>query len=303
MTTEEFNRLTINEIINRFTEWKKLVDEEASIDELKKAVFSLITGCGFMTISADKGKLYRARKNSNDNFFTHVSELNYPQKHLVKNMGRANRKNESIMYLAQHGSTALFEINAELNDYITVSEWEIKEKLNLMFISSSEVSNISSLSNIINNKDSQFRGTNYNQQGIENINFIHRLLHEEFIRPDNDNPEKTYKLSTAIAETLLDYKEADGLIYPSVKSKNDLNIVLKPKSADNKIKITRCDILKITERVNSDLTFLHLYKRSKIDYQTGEIIWFDSKESGLDWPTLEKVDSPAANSGFEQVGV
>lgn len=283
MTSEEFNKLTIQDIISHFNEWNNLIQQGKSIDEIKKSILLFIKHCPFETVKAESGKLYRARKNKGDELFHHVHEITYPKPEHVEKKGRANRINEPIMYLGQDGRTALFEARLKPEEYVTVSEWEIKpgENLNLMYLASSENMKHHSLHKIIQERNSRLASMNYNKQGIENVNFIHRILNAEFLKNDEELNENIYNLSIAIAEVLLDYNESDGIVYSSIKSKNDLNIALKPKSSDRALKINKCDTIKI---IKSDLESINmkLLLTSSIIDSSGKITWTDKVE-GLTW--------------------
>lgn len=276
MNTEEFNKIKINDIINQYNQWNKLVDEGASIDEIKKHILYFITECSFETVKTVQGKFFRARKNNRKELFYNVSQLKYPPEKYVNELGRANRIHKSIMYLGENLRTSLFEVGLEKNDFITVSEWNIQsnQDLNLMYLASSENINHPSLKRIIEGRNIRLSSLNYNLQGIENVNMIHRLLNEEFLKEEKIFNKRLYILSNAIAETLLSYEGCDGFLYSSVRSKNDLNIALKPASSDRALKLDKCYVFKIKDCDDENISFQHLLSSKTIN-ELGEIEWTD----------------------------
>ncbi len=285
MTIQEFNKLKTSDIISRYEKWKRLIIDGASIEEMKSVVRSVITGCAFQTLVTTSGKLYRARKNDGDKSFINISDLWYPPHSVIKQMGRANRIGQSMMYLAQDGRTAIFEMQLTNDDYFTVCELNIKEnqKLNLIYLNTLENLNIPAQKKIHEERNKGLARLKYNKQGIENINLIHKILSEEFMRTDDKRPQQAYTLSIAVAETLLSYKNADGMIYPSLRVRNDYNIVIHPNAADRTLKINKCDSFKIIEGDNETKTIHQLLTTSNIDYNTGILTWSDNLPANLNW--------------------
>lgn len=297
MTIPEFNKLKTSDITSRYIRWKKLMEDGASIDEMKKAVFHLITGCYFQTIKCNSGSFFRARKNNGNALFNNVSDLWYPPKEFIKEMGRANRVGQSMMYIGQDGRTTLFEMRLKNDDCVTVGVFLLKEfqSLNLQYLVSLENLNNPALKPIISARHSGMKTAGYSTQGMKNVNLIHKILSEEFRRTDIEAYKNPYTLSAAVAETLLSYENADGLMYPSIQYQNDFNIVLHPKSAERTLALSKCDYLKVCEEGTRDIIFHHQFTTSSIDQKTGIMNWTNSFSPNLNWntsgtPSLTRID-------------
>ncbi len=129
--------------------------------------------------------------------------------------------------------------------------------------------------------DLQKRG--YTANGITNVRMIHRLLGEEFMRDITLGNEHEYAVSVAIAEFLLSYKDADGLIFPSKRSPNDYNMAIKPGSADTKLFIKQAYGLEVTGVAGSKVEFRYM-KASEDISTSGAITWHSGpKLPPLDW--------------------
>lgn len=285
MTPRDFNKLKTSDILARFETWKLLIAEGATIDEMKPAIQNLMEGCGFQTLTTSNGKFFRARKNIQDNLFNTVADLWYPPANMIKQMGRANRAGESKMYIAQDGRTALFEMGLKEGEFVTIGQLNVKQgqSLNLIFFNTLENLNHKPFNSHISNRANRKRIYKYNNQGIKNMNLIHALLSQEFMRLDFDNPENAYTLSVAVAECILSYPRADGMIYPSLKSANDYNIVLKTPNADSKLELKRCDFFRVTHNEGKKIILNRLSTTSSIDLSTGVIHWTNQLDDNLDW--------------------
>lgn len=285
MTPRDFNKLKTADILTRFETWKLRISEGATIDEMKPAIQNLMEGCGFQTLTTSNGKFFRARKNIQENLFDNITDLWYPPANMVKQMGRANRAGESRMYIAQDGRTALFEMGLKEGEFVTIGQLNVKrgQSLNLIFLNTLENLNHKPFNRHISNRANRKKIYKYNNQGVENMNLIHTLLSKEFMRIDSDNPESAYTLSVAVAECILSYPRADGMIYPSLKSANDYNIVLKSQNADRKLELKRCDFLKVTHNRGKEVILNRFSTTSSIDSSTGVIHWTNQLDEDLDW--------------------
>ncbi|MBK9719766.1 MAG: RES family NAD+ phosphorylase [Saprospiraceae bacterium] len=202
-------------------------------------------------------------------------------------MGRANRKGQSMTYIAQDGRTALFELNPKKNDFVTVCHLTLKkgQSLNLIYLYTLKKLESLSFEKHFKERDERLLSYGFTKHGIKNIDTIHDLLSQEFMKIDNSHPENAYTISVAISEIMLSYDKIDGIIYPSLRSPLDYNIVLKNKSADRALRVKRCDFMEITKNVNREIFIRHLFTTSRINKQKNELIWSTNIEDGLGWLT------------------
>ena len=112
---------------------------------------------------------------------------------------------------------------------------------------------------------------------------IHKLLGEEFLRDVSSGNEQEYAVSVAIAEFLLSYEGADGLMFPSKRSPYDYNIVVKPEVADKNLHVSRVYGLQARNTSMTDIEF-HYRKASSAIQSNGKIEWHAGTTlPDLDW--------------------
>lgn len=271
MNIHSFNRFPNTSLLKRFSDWERLKNEGVSIDNLKNEVGKIATGCPFTTLKAKELTVFRARKNENNILFKNKKDLWYPHESFVTKTGRANRIGESRMYLSQLPRTILFEMQLKQNDYVTISKLKLKNnlELNLHYLNKLETIQQSAFIEIIRNKH---KGLNKN--GIKNYNSVHNFICNEFM--NEEDPKKNsniYLLSTAIAEFLLSYEKIDGLLYPSIKSQNDSNIVLKKDSADEKLELIQSTCFIVRSPSKTLIEIKPIAHTSYIDENSGDLIW------------------------------
>ncbi len=283
---DKVNGLTASEISKRFVGWSNLAASGATVDEIKDQVWSLCNLLPFYTVMANSEfKLFRGRTCSDNSYFDNTSEMWFPPAQHVTVQGRANRQGESMLYLAQDGRTAMFELNLQSNQHLTIAEYGLKTGATLNLHHIGLIDNISSDGwlELSKKEPEMWTKLGLNSAGINNTKMIHRLLAEEFLRDVKDGSEDKYTVSIAIAEFLLSYGDADGIMYPSIKSQNDFNIVVKPDSATEKLKIHRTYGLEAICTDTSEIGFRYWDASDSID-KKGNINWRNSSPlPDLDW--------------------
>lgn len=164
-------------------------------------------------------KLYHGQKVK----LQKVTDLIGPPEGLSK-LGRCNLQGESIFYAALDVNTAIWETQPQAGDYITLSEWKIKDgqQLNTHAIFHPEVTNI--------NQDSQNVYLNYinskKKIDVDLSDSFHEILKffsEEFMKPIKEPGNINYLFSAIISSRLLQSEpdsngfRIDAIMYPSIK--------------------------------------------------------------------------------------
>ncbi len=193
---------------SNFTDSKYQVIKNVMFDILGDSLPSPI-----VTYSSDEWKIYRARKNKENKPFEKTTDLWHPPAKLVPH-GRLNFKYKPIIYCATNASTALIEIGASKEKYITTIEYEVLNPS----IKCLEFG----LENIFDSD------RNYENDRVKKIsNFLHRECKK--VIPQN-RPE-CYS-PTMIFSSIVQNNNFDAFIYESVASEHKgLNIAIKEKIA------------------------------------------------------------------------
>ncbi len=271
---EYFNHLSVREITDRFQRWYQAAHAGTSVDELVTNVRELCKDCFFQTLKVSRDVFFRARQYSPSQSLRSKCDLWHPPSHAITSLGRANRIASPMLYLAQDGRTALFESRLLPGERVGVAEITIQRNcvLNLQHVGA-----IDQFSAFDKKLAAALSGFGFTKLGINNINLIHRLLGEEFMRDVTPGNEQDYAITVAIAEFLLSYPDSDGLVFPSKKSPNDFNIALKPDAAEKKLSLTKCVDLEITDSTSQDITFRYINASREIQ-DDGTISWLDQSE-------------------------
>lgn len=164
-------------------------------------------------------------------------------------MNRCNLNSEGVFYAALDLKTALWETQPQKNDYITVSEWEIKpgQKLNNHFIFHPTETNV--------NKESLYTYESH-LIAIEKVIKNHKPIFieimkffaEEFMKPVENDKKINYLFSSIISSRLLQAPINTGdfiiesISYPSIKLDHKVtNIAIR-----NSLVLEKLDLKAVT---------------------------------------------------------
>jgi hypothetical protein len=286
--SRKLNKISTDELNEKFRTWETALDNGNCIDELIKIVNEIILNLPFQCITQDSSCFYRARKHKNNSFFENKDDVWYPNKKYVTEIGRANRSGESKMYISQLPRVTLFEMHLNKGDTVTISKIGIKagSALNVQFLSTADMK-----TQIVT--DDRLKDIGLDMNGIKNYRLIHNFLSDEFTK----EKKKWYPLSTAIAEVITSYENSDGLLYSSIQSKNDFNIVLKKEIADEKLELINSVCFEvINENEDGSIVIKDIAATSSIDSLTGEISWDSSLR-------VDKVWDNSVRFGMEKVNI
>lgn len=280
------NQLSVAQINKNFTRWFDLVAAGASVDELIPEIWNLCNRVVFQTLKfSDDINFFRARASVNSEYCTNVQQLWYPPVEAVQKLGRANNVNSPVLYLAQDGRTALFEGQHTDGQHVTVAEIRLKTGMHLNLQHVGVVETLTdNFSSVENNQIKRLRKLGFTNIGINNLQLIHRLLAEEFMRDVELGYEHGYVVSVAIAQFFFTYTAADGLLFPSKRSRNDFNIAIKPSSADQKLYVKRAYGVEVVDTAAIGTIGFRYHDASTAIDDDGKIEWTSGHElPPLDW--------------------
>ncbi len=180
----------------------------------------------------------RVNNNKNERLYD-TRKLSYPPKNFVTRYGIANLKNQSVFYGTFDFMTAAQEMDLEIGDIITVSQWKNKNNSNLVVCS------------MFTQKPTNENGS-FNPPMLKIYNLLLEkskdIVHSDFIlklmsfyahcfaeKIDSIN-NNAYLFSALLANKILyEYENGsiDAILYPSVKGNLQTNnIAIKPSSFD-----------------------------------------------------------------------
>lgn len=300
-TPDPINKLSVAQIYERIRRWTELSASGISVDALIPEVRNLCGQILFETLQMPGDvKFYRARVAEDHLYFDNISALWHPPKHAVRTLGRANRQESPVLYLAQDGRTALFETHPAIGQNVGIAEIRLRpgETLNLQHVG--VLGNLTSgnFSAVSKKWDKRLKGLGLTRNGIRNVKLIHNLLAKEFMRDVAVGRPQDYVVSVAIAEFFLSYARTDGLLFPSKRSPNDFNIVVKADSADNKLRVDRVYGVEVVDNSPGAMSFKYQNASTFID-SNGVISWATgSILPPLDW---NSAGHPALRGPFKEL--
>jgi hypothetical protein len=215
----------------------------------------------------------RLPKNNNET----IRELKYlknPPSECVNKYGRANLKQQSVLYATFILPTAIFEMKPLDGDLVTISKWRLKlDNTPLMVYPVIDYDNC---------KDYQLKNEfskalkMYPKELQEIIIMDNQLLTCYFSRFVDREKDVNYIFSAYFADKILnDYYDGkiDAIIYPSVQDPtNSANIALKPQDFNDKYEVY--EISESIVRSNGyDSLFLERIKTTTTVDLNGMIQW------------------------------
>ncbi len=237
-------------------------------DALERQVRKLL-GAGYISrlLQINKAKLYRVRINDGTKLFENTKRLWWPPPECVKSRSRINNVGESVFYGGDSESTCIIETRPEAGDTLTLLEVDLKDPTKLPLITEVGIHQYTGKSN------PKYGGTppelDVSQrefiahEGLtDTIPLLRDYITEEFLRTVARDNEHEYKITTAIAQILLNepgivteqgipVNDAviDGISYPSIAGdKLGVNTAFKTEAVDRLYKPVSCIVYEVKEK-------------------------------------------------------
>lgn len=175
---------------------------------------------------------------------TEISHLKYPPAKYVKNYGRANLKNQSVLYGTFDMLTTLNEMKPNVGDLICISTWKIKEDQNLIYspIFKRWELEDGSVNLYMRLFETQYKNLSkhYPKNIFRQIDLKNEFAADEFEKKVDRATPDNYMFSAFFANEILynfwtdEGQAIDAILYPSVASKGAFdNIAIKPDVFDS----------------------------------------------------------------------
>jgi len=233
-----------------------------------------------------------------------VSDLLGPPAGL-SNLGRCNLAGESVFYSALDFKTAIWETQPEPGDYITVSEWKIKEGKELtmhsIFHPKETISNEQSLKAYQSYLDIQKQ---FDPKFAEFVDGILMFFCEEFMKPVAADKKADYLFSAIVSSRFLQAKpdengfKVDAISYPSIKRDYGVtNLAISNDAILEKLDLESITLYTVgqanyDEASKTDDEFFKIsgieYRVKDFDFEKDEIIYNTAKELELVTALVDK---------------
>jgi len=221
--------MTAQEIINNI---ETAYHKSDMIYEMMFAHFMNLSGFGFQTITLKQGSpVIRARYTDRLTSFSSLNEVSYPKNEYVTKFSRLNRPNQSLFYASESEKACLTEmLPFWIGDFkkgdiisVTLGKWIVRNDLKLIIIP--DTKNINELNQKV-----------LSQMEAPEIEFWDYISAK--FKTSTKQDKKIYEFTSAFGNALwLNTKtqniKADGFIYSSVQSPENLNISLCTLNIDS----------------------------------------------------------------------
>lgn len=223
-----------------------------------------------------------------------VSDLMGPPTEFAS-LGRVNKKGESVFYCALDFNTAVWEMQPEVREYITVSEWKIKKGKKLInhFIFHPEETNLSKESK--NAHEAHLKEMGIIREDYRKIfNEIQKFIAEEFMKPVDRTKNVNYLFSSIIGSRFLQSgKDPNGfqieaISYPSTRRDCEVtNIAILNSLVLDKLDLVSAKIMTVGEtnydeknKNREDLILVSALQTESesFDFENNKIYWNLKKE-------------------------
>lgn len=291
---------SIEKTLSHINHLKSLNLNQFSIEELNEKIDDVFHMIPIGTSFIEKGtKIFRARKNKENEIFNNINQLGINNPKNVKEFGRANQPNEAILYCSSTVKLACGEVLQNIKPSIfnrkpvgqaTVSVWEVTKRLHLAPIFYSKV--VTDLRKDLEeykegNKKFLREKNILSYSTVEVSDLIMEFFCDEFSKAKIDYQDD-YKYSVSYTNRIKQAnsfiapqhydKKFDGIVYPSVAMKYDgENFALFDENLKDKIKFETAfqTICLDFEPNTADFKSYFTYEVESFNEQ-GVIIW--SKE-------------------------
>ena len=305
LDTEKHIFETPEKIAERLKYFKNLSNaglEKLSDEELKKveADFNKFLNINLTLFAeTEPTRLFRITRNrfiykENPYKLQKVSDLMGPPAEFAS-LGRVNKKGESVFYCALDFNTAVWEMQPEVGEYITVSEWKIKkgQKLINHFIFHPEETNLSKESKNAHEAHLKEMGI-IREDYRKTFNEIQKFIAEEFMKPVDRTKNVNYLFSSIIGSRFLQSgKDPNGfqieaISYPSTRRDCEVtNIAILNSLVLDKLDLVSAKIMTVGEtnydvknKNREDLIMVSALQTESesFDFENNKIYWNLKKE-------------------------
>lgn len=242
------------------------------------AHFTNLSGFEFQAVNLKPNSpVVRARFSESKKSLQYISDVSYPQKKHVKEFSRLNRPDQNLFYASESIDSCLTEMlpfwfdTLETGDKITVTLglWIVKSDIKLLIIPDTE--NLTPLNTKVISE--------LKLNDLEFWNYISQKF-----KTSTRQDKNIYEFTSAFGNSLWlnaekEKMNADGFIYSSVQSENNINIALNPQMVDSE-KIVLTELMeKRFKRIGLNEKGLPIYrqigktKKGRINSLNKKINW------------------------------
>lgn len=217
--------------------------------------------------------LWRARKCDASSGYQNLKDLSYPPYSLVK-AGRLNNPGAPVLYATFNVFTALAEVEALEGDYVHIIGYKMIRSIRSCFIG--EYINVHRSGRALT---SEQIGADLNRilnkmPPEEGRSFVFTDAFLSSILRDTKAASKNYLHSRILGTLLLQKQpEFEAMHYPSVAMERAMNVAIKPKIADQMLKVTGTCVIKVNKKYDYGIFDFSIVRNAKAPFHDDLIRW------------------------------
>ncbi|MBO2647710.1 hypothetical protein I6M45_21740 [Shewanella algae] len=264
-------KLKSRNIRNSISKLERMSFKDVNESYIRKVVNDLMIGYKVQAPAYNPPlTIYRGRICEKPNS---ISELSYPPKKYVSELGRGNEIGQPMFYGATHSHVPFYELRCKPGDTIALSTWRTSSKLILNHVGfSDEIQDQLESKRDLNEIYDFVKATrNYGELN----EMVHEYLAYLFSRPIQDGNEKVeYKLTSSIANLMMHSSEINGLMYPTIQMfGNADNILLKPEYVDENLDFVNVEFIEVNESNKDGFSINRIDSATALTSTNGALNW------------------------------
>jgi hypothetical protein len=216
-------------VLEAIEEWRSLDLRTATFDSIVVSMEALRDKLEFWVVQRNTSspqKLWRVRKRKENDSFDTVGDLWEPCASKA-GLNRCNQTGSPVLYCSKDLATALDECDVATGDELLLVTYRASSQLRLNRIVGNFDPNPTAGDPIIVD------------DGLLAYRIMREFLRAEFTKPVGKGTEAIYNVSAAVCHVWAGSDDADGWIYPSIRSplRGNDNLAVYPSSARSKLDI------------------------------------------------------------------
>lgn len=223
---------------------------------------------------------------------TQISQLAYPPSEIVKKINKYNRGNTPdfpIFYCSETMNTAIYELNPNIGDLVTIGVWRPANKMPFKSfpITHNDEALYKNETTTLGRKAIENFKTNNDKLLTSYIESYLKLLGRQYSKKIRHHYE--YMISAIISEKLLENpkiskipNDIDCIVYPSVENKYNSNLAFRTDVVDDRLNLFCALEFKVLEKhfnrkPSSRINSINLVKagdlKMTLKFEKNQIVW------------------------------
>lgn len=253
--------------------------------EIESTFKILLSYYNCSSIRLSRGSTFwRARNLEGRAFFKNIADLSYPPKNLTT-LGRMNKANEPILYLATRKETALAEIGIEEMEFVQVAGFRIANGKELT------VSIVGMFWNVFKNGGVPLILRDPEQQVFGYLKHLMSNSHEDIpliliyidkffatILSDIGASKNDYLHTNILSKIIIDKSKSVAIAYPSIKDEGAYNLAVNAETSDSLFENVSCTVLRIDRKKKYGIFLSEIVNIAEDIDGLGNFVWIDMSD-------------------------